>query len=80
MQSHFSLLWPQLLQDHDFNNLILKLDHRASKFELFWLSGLFKRFSKTFPHWCFTIVAPYIFLGDHELNEIDSALNPEALV
>jgi hypothetical protein len=23
MQSHFSLLLPQLLQDHDFNNLIL---------------------------------------------------------
>jgi hypothetical protein len=23
MQSYFSLLWPQLLRDHDFNNLIL---------------------------------------------------------
>jgi hypothetical protein len=23
MQNYFSLLWPQLLRDHDFNNLIL---------------------------------------------------------
>jgi hypothetical protein len=23
---------------------------------------------------CFTIVAPLIFLGDHELNKLDSAL------
>jgi hypothetical protein len=44
MQSYFSLLWHQLLRDYDDS----ALDHLASKFELFWLSGLFKTFSKTF--------------------------------
>jgi hypothetical protein len=28
---------------------LLPLDHFASKFELFWLSGILKRFSKIFP-------------------------------
>jgi hypothetical protein len=29
---------------------------------------------------CFTIVAPHIFLGDHESNKIDFALYQEALM
>jgi hypothetical protein len=73
MQSYFSLL---------------PLDHLASKFELFWLSGILKRFSKIFPieaeadvhvdMFC-PIVAPNN-PGDHKLTRIDSALYQEALM
>jgi hypothetical protein len=57
MQSYFSLL---------------SLDHLASKFELFWLSGILKRFSKMFPNEAdvdmfYTVVA-LITPGDHELT------------
>jgi hypothetical protein len=70
MQSYFSLL---------------PLDHLASKYELFWLSGILKRFLKIFPHWIrwkiyFTVLWPLITPKEHELNKIDSALYPEALV
>jgi hypothetical protein len=49
MQSYFSLL---------------PLDHLASKFELFWLSGILMRFSKILPieadvDMFYPIVAPY---------------------
>jgi hypothetical protein len=49
MQSYFSLL---------------PLDHIASKFELFWLSGILMRFSKIFPaeadvDMFYPIVAPH---------------------
>jgi hypothetical protein len=43
---------------------LLPLNHLASKFELFWLSGILKRFSKIFPFETdadifYPIVAPY---------------------
>jgi hypothetical protein len=61
MQSYFSLL---------------PLDHLASKFELFWLIGILKRFLKIFPteadvDMFYPLVAPH---------KIDSSLYQEALM
>jgi hypothetical protein len=60
------------------------LDHLTSKFELFWLGGFLKRFSKTSPlkqmKKFFTLLWPLITPEDHELNKIDSAVYQEALV
>jgi hypothetical protein len=54
------------------------------EFELFWLSGFLKRFSKIFlieadVDMFYPIVALHN-LGDYELNKIDSALYKETLV
>jgi hypothetical protein len=47
---------------------LLPVDHLASKFELFWLCGFLKRFSKIFPieadvEMFDPIVAPYNLRG-----------------
>jgi hypothetical protein len=52
----------------------------CNKFELFWLSRLFKRFSKTFPIEANVGMFYNIFLGDHELIKIDSAQYQKALM
>jgi hypothetical protein len=69
MQSYFSLL---------------PLDHLASKFERFWLSGILMRYSKIFPieadvNMLYPIVAPHN-PRDYQLNRIDSAQYQEALM
>jgi hypothetical protein len=69
MQSYFSFL---------------PLDHLASKFELFWFSGILKRLSKIFPieadvDMFYTLEAPHNPCN-HELNKIHSAQYQEALV
>jgi hypothetical protein len=63
---------------------LLSLDHLARQFELFWLCGFLKRFSKIFPietdvEIFYPIVAP-MTPGDHAVNKIDSALYQEALL
>jgi hypothetical protein len=71
-----------VLWDHDLNNFnfYCALDHLASKFELFRLSGFLKRFSKTFPietdvEMFYPIVAPH-----NPAGTVDSTLYQEALV
>jgi hypothetical protein len=67
----------------DFNNLILHKITLQVNMNCFGQVVSLRDFQRLSPleqmYECFTVVAPHIFLGDHELNKIDSALYQEAL-